>query len=164
MTHRLESYRFTDTKVGTGRTVIGFSGNAASVRRAFHTEIHRYLVRGEEHFANATDPQIPAALRPLIAGIVSLHNFRKKPMDHLAHFSSTKRGAFTSAGPEFTNSCFDGITGSAIRSAHTILRQSTTSYISGILRRLSTVRDTIGQRPASISQRMNGCAVRCFRF
>ena len=30
----------------------------------FHTEIHSYMVKGEVHSANATDPQIPAALSP----------------------------------------------------------------------------------------------------
>jgi hypothetical protein len=59
--------------------MIEFSGNVAQVRDAFHTEIHRFLLNGEEHTANTTDPQIPAALAPVVAGIVSLHNFRKQP-------------------------------------------------------------------------------------
>src|SRR5437879_13827879 len=54
------------------------------------------------------------SLQSAIAGIVSLHSFRKKPMYHLAHFSSANREAFTSAGPEFSNNCFDGITGSPV--------------------------------------------------
>ncbi len=112
LTQWLTTQGFTDIKVGPGRTVIEFSGNVGSVRNAFHTEIHRYLVKGEEHIANASAPLIPAALKPVIAGIVSLHNFRKRPMYHVAHSFSTKHGAFTSARPDFTNSCFDGITGS----------------------------------------------------
>src|SRR2546428_11590693 len=112
VTQWLAAHGFTEIKVGAGRNVIEFSGNVANVRNAFHTEIHRYLVNGEEHIANVSDPQVPEALAPVIAGIVSLHSFRKRPMYYLAHFSTTKRGAFTSAGPEFTNSCFDGITGS----------------------------------------------------
>src|SRR5207249_4382043 len=103
----LTSHGFTDINVGTGRTVIEFSGNVASVRNAFHAEIHRYLVNGEEHIANASDPQIPAALAPAVAGIVSLYNFRKKPMHHLAEVSSwsTAMRVARSAGPQFTYSC-----------------------------------------------------------
>lgn len=79
ITDWLASRGFTDIKVSHGRTVIEFSGNVAQVRSAFHTEIHRFLMNGEEHIANTADPQIPAALGPVVAGIVSLHNFRKRP-------------------------------------------------------------------------------------
>jgi hypothetical protein len=79
VTQWLASHGFTGIKVGPGRTVVEFSGNVASVRNAFHAEIHRYLVDGKEHVANVTDPQIPAALAPVIAGVVSLHSFRPKP-------------------------------------------------------------------------------------
>jgi hypothetical protein len=65
-------------KVSAGRTVIEFSGNVAQVRNAFHTEIHRFVVNGEEHFANVSDPQIPAALSPVVAGVVALHNFPRQ--------------------------------------------------------------------------------------
>jgi subtilase family serine protease len=108
----LTSHGFTDIKVGAGRTVVEFSGNAASVRNAFHTEIHRYLVSGEEHIANASDPQIPAALKLAIDGIVSLHNFRKKPLYHLVSMSRMSKSshAADAAGPENTFSCEDFLT------------------------------------------------------
>lgn len=64
-------------KVSAGKTVIEFSGNVAQVRNAFHTEIHRYVVNGETRFANVSDPQIPGALAPVVAGVVALHNFPK---------------------------------------------------------------------------------------
>ena len=63
--------------VGKGKTVIEFSGNAGQVRNAFHTEIHKFVVNGEEHFANVSDPAIPEALSPVVAGVAALHNFRK---------------------------------------------------------------------------------------
>src|SRR6267154_4017495 len=66
VTDWLMSQGFTGIKAGSGRTVLGFSGSVASVRNAFRTEIHRYLVNGEEHLANATDPHIPAALAPAV--------------------------------------------------------------------------------------------------
>lgn len=62
-----------------GRTVLEFSGSASQVQEAFHTTIHKYLVNGEQHWANASDPQIPTALTPAVAGILTLHNFLKKP-------------------------------------------------------------------------------------
>lgn len=80
VTDWLGSEGFEVGKVGPGRTVIEFSGTAGLVRDAFHTEIHQYEVKGEKHWANATDPQIPAALAPVIAGIASLNNFPRKPL------------------------------------------------------------------------------------
>jgi hypothetical protein len=73
-------------KVGPGRTVVEFSGNVGQVRNTFHTEIHQYEVGGKNYFANATDPQIPAALGAVISGIVSLHNF---PMESHLHSLGT---------------------------------------------------------------------------
>ena len=52
------------TRVAAGRTVIEFSGTAGALRQAYHTEMHKYLVNGEEHWANTSDPQIPVALQP----------------------------------------------------------------------------------------------------
>ena len=74
----LQSHGF---QVGTtkGRTVLEFSGSASQVQEAFHTAIHRYVVNGEEHWANASDPAIPTALAPAVAGVLTLHNFLKKP-------------------------------------------------------------------------------------
>ncbi len=89
-------------KVGAGRTVIEFSGNVGQVRNAFHTEIHRFNVTGEARQANVNDPQIPAALTPVVAGIVSLHNFPRKSMKRDAGaFTRTADGRIVS---QFTTS------------------------------------------------------------
>ncbi|HTA58791.1 MAG TPA: protease pro-enzyme activation domain-containing protein [Candidatus Baltobacteraceae bacterium] len=66
---------FQVAKVAAGRTTIEFSGNVSQVRNAFHTEIHKFAVNGEEHIANVSDPAIPAALAAAVKGIVALHNF-----------------------------------------------------------------------------------------
>jgi subtilase family serine protease len=79
VTSWLASFGFQSIKVSKGRTVIEFSGSASQVQTALHTPIHKYMVNGEAHWANANDPQIPAALVPVISGFVSLHNFQKKP-------------------------------------------------------------------------------------
>lgn len=80
ITSWLASQGFQVHGASKGRTVIEFSGTAGQVKQAFHTEIHKYVVNGEEHWANSSDPAIPATLAPLVAGIVSLHNFPKKPL------------------------------------------------------------------------------------
>ena len=54
------------------------SGTAGQVREAFHTGIHKYVVNGKQHITNASDPSIPAALAPVVVGVVSLHNFMPK--------------------------------------------------------------------------------------
>ena len=76
----LESKGFVVGHIYANRMVIDFSGSAGQVREAFHTEIHRLNVHGEKHFANMSDPKIPAALRDIIVGIVSLHDFKPHPM------------------------------------------------------------------------------------
>jgi len=88
VTDWLTSQGFQINRVAAGRTVIEFSGTAGAVRQALHTEIHKYVVNGEEHWANARDPQIPAALTPVVAGFASLNNFPRKPMHR-------QRGPFT---------------------------------------------------------------------
>ena len=64
-----------------GRAVLEFSGSASQVQEAFHTTIHKYLVKGEPHWANASDPQIPAALTSAVAGLASMNNFPRKAMN-----------------------------------------------------------------------------------
>ncbi len=78
----LEAHGF---QVGStkGRTVLEFSGSASQVQEAFHTTIHKYVVNGEQHWANSSDPSIPTALTPAVAGIATLHNFLKKPQIHM---------------------------------------------------------------------------------
>lgn len=102
----LESQGFTVNEVANGRTVIDFSGNASQVQTAFHTTIHRYVLpNGEQHWANSSDPQIPAALASVVSGIRSLHNFFPKPAHHLApHPAFTYTFQFCNPS---ANDCFD---------------------------------------------------------
>lgn len=58
---------------------IDVSGTAGQVRDAFHTEIHTYKVNGQSHIANASDPQIPAALAAVVVGFNSLNDFMPRP-------------------------------------------------------------------------------------
>jgi len=74
----LTGHGFNVIGVKPGKQVIEFSGNVGQFRSTFHTQIHQYSVNGESHFSNATNPQIPAALAPVVGGFVSLNNFHAK--------------------------------------------------------------------------------------
>jgi subtilase family serine protease len=76
ITSWLKSHGFAVGYVYPNRMVIDFSGTAGEIREAFHTEIHELVVGGEQHFANMSDPKIPAALAPAVEGVVSMHNFK----------------------------------------------------------------------------------------
>ena len=99
----LASHGFTVGGVSNGRNIIEFFGTAGQVAEAFHTAIHKYVVNGQEHWANASDPQIPAALAPVVAGVSTLHNFRK-----VSQIAALKphvvRSAATGSQPTFTGS------------------------------------------------------------
>jgi subtilase family serine protease len=69
-------------KVSAGRTTVEFNGTVAQVQNAFHTQIHHFVVNGNEHIANVSDPAIPAALAPVVRGVVALNNFPKHSMMH----------------------------------------------------------------------------------
>ncbi len=92
----LQAHGFTVNGVQAGRTFIDFTGTAAQVRQAFHTEIHNLDVAGVSHIANTTNPRIPAALSGVVAGVVSLHDFRPH-----ANFKPRPAYTFTSNGSTF---------------------------------------------------------------
>ena len=87
----LTSQGFQVNSNSNGRSLIDFSGDAGLVHLAFHTEIHRFVVNGEEHWANTSDPQIPAALSPVVGGVVGLNSFRLKPMHRVAGIFSRSK-------------------------------------------------------------------------
>ena len=85
ITSWLQSHGFQVNSAISGHNIIDFSGTAAQVQSAFHTQIHSYVLNsGEQHWANASDPAIPAALTSVVAGVRSLNNFFPKPLHHLA--------------------------------------------------------------------------------
>ncbi len=112
----LASHGFTGTRVNRGKTVIEFNGSVGQVRNAFHTDIRRFVVNGDNRQANTSDPQIPAALTPVVAGIVSLHNFPSHSMRHVVgEFTHSREPGETTpqlttstgcGAPTFTQPCF----------------------------------------------------------
>ena len=100
----LQSHGFAVNRVTHGRSVIEFSGTEGQVEEALHTSIHKYAVNGEEHWANASDPQIPAALAPIVVGVQALNNFPATRYSHIAGVVSKEKstGQLTSPKPLFT--------------------------------------------------------------
>lgn len=109
VTDWLSSQGFTGIKVSAGRLVVEFSGNAQQVRNAFQADIHQYLLNAKTYSANSADPQIPAALGPVVAGIVSLNDFpRRSYLQRLGTFQKSlatgeTRPLFTFAGCQAGN-------------------------------------------------------------
>jgi subtilase family serine protease len=90
----LRSHGLTVHSVYPNGMLMDFSGTAGQVRAAFHTEIHYLEVNGRSHVANIGDPQIPEALTPAVAGVVSMHDFRPRTMSKPhADYTYTSGGA-----------------------------------------------------------------------
>ncbi len=75
----LRAQGFQISGAARGRNWLKFSGSAAQVKQAFGTEIHRYNVNGQSHYANASEPSIPAALSAIVSGVRGLNDFHMKP-------------------------------------------------------------------------------------
>src|SRR5882724_9280576 len=72
----LASEGFQVKESARGRNWIAFSGTAGHVAKSLHTGIHRYLVDGQIHTANAADPAVPEALADVIEGFLGLDDFK----------------------------------------------------------------------------------------
>lgn len=90
---------FQVARTTAGRNILEISGTAGQVKSAFHTEIHKYKVQGNEYFANQSDPQIPAGLAPVLKGFVSLNNFPTASEMRYARLAATSSMAGKS-GPQ----------------------------------------------------------------
>src|SRR5271157_5259179 len=85
----LESHGFQIRNVLNNASMIDFAATAGQVRDAFHTELHYFNIRGGKYLANVKDPQIPAALAPVVAGIKGL----AKIAPHMNH-TKARQGAY----------------------------------------------------------------------
>ena len=75
----LREQSLTVTSVARARNFVAFSGTAGQVESAFRTEIHHYIAAGKMHFANSTEPSIPAAFAGVVSGLHGLSDFRLRP-------------------------------------------------------------------------------------
>ncbi len=100
----LQSQGLQVQRVARSRTWIEFSGSAQQVENAFHTQIHQYLENGKLHYANSSNPSIPAALSNVVLGLRGLNNYRLKPRSKLrgvAPRDTTSRGEHQMAPDDF---------------------------------------------------------------
>lgn len=91
----LQNQGFSDVEVARGRNAISFSGTAQQVETTFGTTLHGFSVNGAAHYANLTDPVLPAALQGIVEGIRGLNNFHPKP--HLVRRRAGFQSHFTSS-------------------------------------------------------------------
>jgi len=81
-------------------TRVTFSAKVADLEAAFQTEMHRYRLGNETHFAMATTPAFPKDLIDVVLGLHHTHDFFPKPVSR-----RTNAGAFARrapARPDFT--------------------------------------------------------------
>jgi uncharacterized protein (TIGR03437 family) len=79
ITNWLQGQGLSVIRPARGRNFVVFKGTAAQVQAALRVEIHRFLVDGETHFANVTEPSVPAAILPFTIGFFGLDDFKLKP-------------------------------------------------------------------------------------
>ncbi len=75
----LESNGLVVGQVPMGRGHLPFSGNKTQVEAALRTSIHLFQMSSERHYANVTEPQIPAVFAPIVAAIRGLNDFHPHP-------------------------------------------------------------------------------------
>jgi len=102
----LESQGFVINRVYPNRMLIDISGTVGAVAQAFRTPIGRLNVGGEMHVANMSDPQIPAALAPVIKGFASLNDFKPEPMYRVAPQYTFAGCASSSSVPTEPGTCY----------------------------------------------------------
>jgi len=90
----LQSQGLSVDGISRNRNEIFFSGSVGQVEFALKTEIHNYLIRGETHFANASDISLPAAFSSEVLGVRGLNSFSPKPRIRkpIAQFTSNVSG------------------------------------------------------------------------
>jgi subtilase family serine protease len=113
----LTAQGFTVNNVYPNKSEIDFSGTVAQVNQAFHTQENIYTIGNVKHFANASDISVPAALQPVIAGVMGLNDLRPTPQHETpkvgkwnaathkfatSSTSSTQSSAGTPAAVQFT--------------------------------------------------------------
>jgi len=86
--------------VAPSRGFLGFSGSAASVGQAFHTQIHSYTAHGRTRIAPATDPLIPSTIAPAVKAVRGLFTIEEKPQ-HMAQVQQAASPEVTFNGSHF---------------------------------------------------------------
>ena len=70
----LQSQGFGVNEVSQSRRFVVFTGTVGQVETAFSTQMHSYSLNKQAFIANSTDIRIPAALAPVVKGVVRLNS------------------------------------------------------------------------------------------
>jgi subtilase family serine protease len=94
VTSWLQTQGLTVNGISRNRNEISFSGSVGQVEYALKTELHHFLVNGEEHMANAGDVSLPEAFAGETLGVRGLNDFHPKPRfrQPLTRFTSNASG------------------------------------------------------------------------
>jgi len=95
VTSWLTAQGFTVNTVYPNKTQIDFSGTAAQVKQAFHTQENLYTNKQGTHLSNATDISVPAALQSVVAGVMGLNDFHATALAKKAkvgQWNASKKG------------------------------------------------------------------------
>jgi kumamolisin len=98
-----QSIGLTVRNMHPNRTLLNVSGTASNIESAFNLQFHNYLLPlGRQFYAPNKDPEVPASIARIIAGIVGLDNYAQWRPFHIiketVDLSSTAPQAFPS-GP-----------------------------------------------------------------
>ena len=95
VTSWLTAQGFTVNNVYPNKTQIDFSGTAAQVSQAFHTQENLFTNKQGTHLSNTSDISIPAALKSVVAGVMGLNDFRASALlkeTKIAQWDASKKG------------------------------------------------------------------------
>lgn len=100
----LEGQGFTVTKTYSNRLLVDAVGTVGQLEQAFQIQMNHYQLDGRDFFATANDVSVPAAIAPMIAGVIGLDNLAQMhpqfasqaPAD--THSPTTPRAATATSG------------------------------------------------------------------
>src|SRR5215468_7896175 len=100
------------TGVGPQNAFVSATGTAAQVQSAFGVQMHDFRLGGQTFSANTAKPALPASVKPFVAFVGGLNDFRPHPMnvrptdpDNQGNIVRTKLSAAPN-GLFFSASCF----------------------------------------------------------
>lgn len=71
----LQSCGMKNIQLSRGHNMISFTATVPIVEQAFQVKMHRFQVRGEEHYANVSEPIFPESLNGTVSSIQGLNDF-----------------------------------------------------------------------------------------
>jgi pseudomonalisin len=74
---------FANVQIEPNRLLVTATGTTAAIRKAFHTELGRFVRDGREGIANVTDVQVPSDLSDIVLSVLGLQTLdQMRPMNY----------------------------------------------------------------------------------